>query len=345
MGHNVQLDCREVVRQGSVVSVLVTGAAGFIGFHVSRALALRGETVFGVDNLNDRYSPELKKARLHELEQLPEFTFSCADVAKPGGLDGSVGRAEIETVIHLAAQAGVRYADTHAQVRDNLLGQIELLEFCRRRSVSHFMHASSSAVYGGNTKLPYVETDRVDDPLSVYAATKRGGELLSRAYSFQHGIPVTSLRFFTTYGPWGRPDMAPWIFTEAILAGRLIRLHSFGGMRRSFTYIDDLVVGILAAHDRCPAMDKLGLRHATYNLGNPASIDLEQFVSILEVVIGRKATRKLVAGVPGEMSVTEANIRAAQTELGFQIRTSTEEGLQRFVDWFLRYRDRVGRNA
>ena len=326
------------------MTVLITGAAGFIGCHVSRALAVRGDTVLGVDNLNDRYSPALKQARLRELRQLPGFTFSRADVAEPGGLDGSVDGAEIETVVHLAAQTGVRDADPRAQVRDNLLGQVELLEFCRRRSVSHFVHASTSAVYGGNAKLPHNETDRIDDPLSVYAATKRGGELLSRTYSALHGVPVTSLRFFTTYGPWGRPDMAAWLFTEAILAGRPIRMHASGRMRRSFTYIDDLVAGILAAHDRPPAVDRPGPRHATYNLGNPASVDLERFVSALEAVIGRKAVREPAAGAPGEMSVTEADVRAAQTELGFRIRTSIEEGLQHFVDWFLGYRDRFGRN-
>ena len=327
------------------MTVLVTGAAGFIGCHVSRALALRGETVLGVDNLNDRYSPALKQARLRELQQLPGFTFSRADIAEPDGLDRSADRAEIETVIHLAAQAGVRDADPRALVRDNLLGQIELLEFCRRRSVSHLVHASTSAVYGGNTKLPHGETDRVDDPLSVYAATKRGGELLSRTYCVLHGVPATSLRFFTTYGPWGRPDMAAWLFTEAILAGRPIRMHAFGRMRRSFTYIDDLVAGILAAHDKVPAADSSGLRHATYNLGDPASIDLERFVSILEALIGRRATREPAAGAPGEMSVTEADIRAARTELGFRIGTSIEEGLQSFVDWFLRYRERFGRSV
>ena len=327
------------------MSVLITGGAGFIGCHVSKALALRGETVLGVDNLNGRYSPALKEARLRQLQQLPGFTFRCADIAEPGGLDGSVGLAEIETVIHLAGQAGVRDADPRAQVRDNLLGQVELLEFCRGRSVSHLVNASTSAVYGGNTKLPHDEIDCVDDPLSIYAATKRGGELLSRAYSSQHSVPVTSLRFFTTYGPWGRPDMAAWLFTEAILAGQPIRMHSFGKMRRSFTYIDDLVAGILAAHDKSPAVDKSGLRHATYNLGDPASIDLERFVSILEAVIGRKAIRQPTAGAPGEMSVTEADVRAAQTELGFRTRTSIEEGLRRFVDWFLRYRGRFGRNV
>ena len=323
------------------MSVLVTGAAGFIGFHVAKTLAKRGETVLGVDNLNDFYSPALKKARLRQLARLPNFTFSCTDVAERGALDRSVRGPEIETVIHLAAQPGIRDADPRAQVRDNLLGQIELLEFCRRRSVAHLLHASTSAVYGANTKLPYEETDRVDDPLSVYAATKRGGELLSRTYSALYNLPVTSLRFFTIYGPWGRPDMAAWLFTEAILSGQPLQMHGYGKMRRSFTYIDDLVAGILAARDIIPSVGQSGFKHATYNLGDPISVDLERFVSALESAIGRKAIRAPVEGALGEVSATEACIQAAQRDLGFQIRTSIEEGLEHFVDWFLRYRDEL----
>ena len=321
------------------MSVLVTGAAGFIGFHVAETLAMRGETVLGVDNLNDFYSPALKKARLRQIARLPNFTFSCTDIAERGALDRSASGLEIETVIHLAAQAGIRDADPRAHVRDNLVGQIELLEFCRRRSVEHFLHASTSAVYGVNTKLPYDETDRVDDPLSVYAATKRGGELLSRTYSALHNVPVTSLRFFTIYGPWGRPDMAAWLFTEAILSGQPVQMHGYGKMRRSFTYIDDLVAGILAARDRTPSVDRSGFKHATYNLGDPTSVDLERFVSTLESALGRTAIRAPVEGASGEVYATEACIQAAQRDLGFRIRTSIEEGLQNFVDWFLHYHD------
>ena len=248
---------------------------------------------------------------------------------------------EIETVIHLAAQPGIRNAHPRAHVRDNLLGQIEILEFCRLRSVGHFLHASSSAVYGANRKLPYAEGDRVDDPLSVYAATKRGGELLSRTYSALHQIPVTSLRFFTIYGPWGRPDMAAWLFTDAILAGRPVRLHGHGKMRRSFTYIDDLVDGVLRASDRVPGSDRSGARHAVYNLGDPGSVDLERFVSVLETAIGRRATREHVEGALGEVELTAADIRLAEKDLGFRPRVPIEEGLRHFVDWFRQYREKI----
>ena len=322
-----------------LVSILVTGVAGFIGFHVAKRLAERGEAVLGVDNLNDFYDPMLKEARLRELAQLAGFTFRRVDIAEPSGLDEAARGMEIETVIHLAAQPGIRNADPRAHVRDNLLGQIEVLEFCRLRSVGHFLHASTSAVYGANRKLPYAEGDRVDDPLSVYAATKRGGELLSRTYSALHQLPVTSLRFFTIYGPWGRPDMAAWLFADAILAGRPVRLHGHGKMRRSFTYIDDLVDGVLRASDRVPGSDRSGARHAVYNLGDPGSVDLERFVSVLETAIGRRATREHVEGAPGEVELTAADIRLAEKDLGFRPRVSIEEGLRHFVDWLRQYRE------
>ncbi len=321
------------------MSILVTGVAGFIGFHVAKRLAEWGEAVLGVDNLNDFYDPMLKEARLRQLTQLAGFTFRRVDIAEPNGLDEAARGMEIDTVIHLAAQPGIRNADPRAHVRDNLLGQIEVLEFCRLRSVGHFLHASTSAVYGANRKLPYSEGDRVDDPLSVYAATKRGGELLSRTYSALHQLPVTSLRFFTIYGPWGRPDMAAWLFTDAILAGRPVRLHGRGKMRRSFTYIDDLVDGIVRARSRVPGSGGSGARHAVYNLGDPGSVDLERFVSILEAAIGRPATREHVDGAPGEVELTAADIRLAEKDLGFRPRVSVEEGLRHFVDWFRQYRE------
>jgi len=241
--------------------------------------------------------------------------------------------------MHVAAQAGIGCADRWATVRDNVLGLVEVLEFCSQRPVAHLVHASTGAVYGANTELPYKENHRTDDPLSVYAATKRSGELLSRCWSALHDLPVTSLRFFTIYGPWGRPDMAAWLFSDAILEGRPIQVHGHGRMRRSFTYVDDLVAGILAAAARIPVADEPGFRHAVYNLGDPESINLNQFVSILESTLGKKALCKFVGSAPGEMEMTAADIEAAQETLGFQVRVPIQEGLRRFSDWFLHYRD------
>ena len=320
------------------MSVLVTGAAGFIGFHVAGELAARGEEVLGVDNLNHAYSPDLKKARLRQLTRHPNFTFYCIDIADADRLENSLRGKDVTAVIHLAAQAGIRDSDPRAHARDNIMGQVEVLEFCRKRSVAHLVHASTGAVYGANAEVPHQETSRVDDPLSVYAATKRGGELLARTWSALHDLPVTSLRFFTIYGPWGRPDMAAWRFADAILGGRPIQVHGHGRMRRSFTYIDDLVGGIVAAVACRPGVDQLGFRHATYNLGDPVSTDLGRFISILETALGRTAIRELVDRAPGEVEISAAHVEAARQALGFRIQVPIEEGLRRFADWFVQYR-------
>lgn len=321
------------------MAVLVTGAAGFVGYHVSRALVESGTPVVGIDNLNSYYDPALKRARLAELSKLPGFRFAHADIAAPGSLAAAAGADPFETVIHLAAQVGVRSAlhDPAAHVRDNLVGQFEVLEFCRARRAGHLVHASTSAVYGANPALPFAADQRVDDPVSFYGATKRGGELIARAWSNLHALPITSLRFFTVYGPWGRPDMATWKFTDAIARGTPIRVHGHGAMRRSFTEISDIVPGVVAASRRIPPADARGFRHAIYNLGNPGTVTLAHFIAVLEDAVGVKAVRQPVDAEPGEMMATHADIATARRDLGYDPRTPVELGLPRFVDWYRGY--------
>lgn len=322
------------------MAVLVTGAAGFIGYHVTRALVENGTPVLGVDNLNSYYDPALKRARVSHLSDLPGFRFAHADIAEPGGLEKAAGADAFCTVIHLAAQVGVRSAlhDPAAHVRDNLVGQFQVLEYCRTRQVGHLVHASTSAVYGANAAVPFAADHRVDDPVSLYGATKRSGELIARAWSSLNDLPVTSLRFFTVYGPWGRPDMATWKFTDALFRGDPIRMHGQGAMRRSFTEISDIVPGVVAASQRIPAPDALGFRHAIYNLGNSESVTLDYFLSVLEDAVGAKAVRETVDADPGEMVVTHADIGTARRDLGYEPRTPIEVGLPRFVDWYRSYR-------
>ena len=317
------------------MDILVTGAAGFIGYHACAALLERGDSVFGVDDLNGYYDPELKKARIRELRRFDRFLFSRIDVSNPGDLVRATGPRP-QVVVHLAGQVGVRSAliNPGAHVRDNLVGQYEVLEYCRQLGTDRLVHASTSAVYGANPELPSSSGDRVDDPVSFYAATKRGGELLARSWSSLHGLCVISLRFFTVYGPWGRPDMATWMFTDAISKGRSIRLHGRGRMRRSFTYIDDAVQGILGAVD-CPRpTDTSAVKHRIYNIGNPESVELRRFVSVIESAVGRRATVDLVEAEPGEVEVTEADIGTASRDLGFAPRTPIEQGVPLFVQWF-----------
>ncbi|GAH04647.1 unnamed protein product, partial [marine sediment metagenome] len=267
--------------------VLVTGVAGFIGFHVARALMARGDTVLGIDNINDHYARELKLGRLSELKALEDFHFHELDIADIAGLERSIPVAQIEGVVHLAARPGVR--DSIQQplnyVSSNLVGHVNVLELCRRMpDLRHAVYASSSSVYGGNDKLPFSEHDRVDEPMSVYAATKRADELLSHSFAHLYGLPLTGLRFFTVYGPWGRPDMAVWSFTEALFHGRQIKLFNHGRMRRDFTYIDDIVAGVVAVLDRPPPAG-----HRVYNLGNSHSEDLLHLIGLLERATGHTA--------------------------------------------------------
>jgi UDP-glucuronate 4-epimerase len=322
------------------MTILVTGAAGFIGFHVSKALLDRGERVIGVDNLNDYYAVSLKGARLAQLAPAKGFTFHRLELAERESLTALVDRhPDITAVIHLAAQAGVRYSlvNPRAYIAANIVGQIEVLEACRRlKALKHLVTASSSSVYGGNTKLPFAIDDRVDTPHSLYAATKKADELMSYCYAHLYRLPTTVLRFFTVYGPWGRPDMAAWLFTDAILAGRPIRVFNHGKMSRDFTYIDDVVRGVVAALDRPPADGEAPPCH-TYNLGNHRSEELTRFIGVIEQALGRKAAIELLPMEPGDVPTTYADIAESERDLGFKPQTPIDEGVPRFVRWFRGY--------
>jgi UDP-glucuronate 4-epimerase len=321
------------------MTIIVTGSAGFIGYHVSLALLARGERVIGIDNLNAYYDPALKRARLERLEADPGFAFEQLDVADLEAM-GALARAHqsaITGVIHLAAQAGVRHSLTAPfdYVHSNLEGHMVILEVCRHElpKLRHLVYASSSSVYGGNTKIPFAVEDRVDQPVSLYAATKRANELMSHCYAHLYGMPQTGLRFFTVYGPWGRPDMAAYLFCDAITQGRPITLNNNGDMERDFTYIDDIVAGVLAALDRPPAADG-SAPHAVYNLGNHRPAALRRFVGILEDTLGRQAEIRLAPLPPGDVVRTCADIEASTRDLGFEPTTPIEEGLPRFVAWY-----------
>lgn len=323
------------------MAVLLTGVAGFIGAHVAAALLERGERVIGIDNLNAYYDPELKRARLRQLEGKAGFVFELCDIADEAGMTELARRyaGEITAVVHLAAQAGVRWSLSHPfdYVKANLVGHMVILELCRHHlpQLRHLVYASSSSVYGANSKLPFSVEDRVDQPVSLYAATKRADELLSECYARLYAIPQTGLRFFTVYGPWGRPDMAMYIFTDAIVSGRPITLFNFGKMRRDFTYIDDVVAGVLAALDRPPSGETPP--HRIYNLGNNRPVELEHLVRTLEEAIGRPAIVRYDQLQPGDVVETYADIEASRRDLGFEPRTSIEEGVRRFVAWHRAY--------
>lgn len=323
------------------MSVLVTGAAGFIGFHVAQGLIARGERVVGVDNLVPYYSVELKRARLARLDGEDRFSFHQADVGDPEAVAAvAAAHPEIDRVVHLAAQAGVRYSleNPHAYIRANVDGQLVMLELCRHmKGLRHLVYASSSSVYGGNRTLPFAADDRVDRPLSLYAATKRAAELMSLAYGHLFAIPMTGLRFFTVYGPWGRPDMSAYIFTRAIFAGEPLPVFNRGRMKRDFTFIDDVVRGVLAAIDRPPAVGDGGPPHRLYNLGNHRSEELMRLIGLIERAVGRKARIEMLPMQPGDVEETYADIEGARRDLGFDPRTTIDEGIPRFVDWFRAY--------
>ncbi len=322
------------------MTVLVTGAAGFIGYHVSAALLARGERVIGADDLNAYYDVALKQARLDRLTGEAGFAFHRLDIAERGALAAACRDDGVDRVVHLAAQAGVRYSleDPFAYQRTNLAGQLEVLELCRHLPrCAHLVHASSSSVYGGNTKLPFAEADPVDTPVSLYGATKKSGELMAYAYSLLYGIPTTGLRFFTVYGPWGRPDMAAYVFTKAILAGEPIQVFNRGDMKRDFTYVDDIVKGVLAALDHPPAVGDDAAPYRVYNIGNNRPEPLLRFIEVLEAAIGKKAVVELAPMQPGDVKETFADITAIQRDLGFQPSTPIDEGVPRFVAWFRDY--------
>jgi UDP-glucuronate 4-epimerase len=329
------------------MAVLVTGAAGFIGAAVSRHLLARGETVIGIDNLNDYYQVSLKEDRRDALvAEFPErFTFLQQDFSDTAGLETALAGREFDRMVHLGAQAGVRYSieNPHAYAQSNLIGHLNMLELARHRGVAHMVYASSSSVYGGNAKLPFAVEDRVDHPLSLYAATKKADELMSETYAHLYRLPVTGLRFFTVYGPWGRPDMMMWIFTQKILAGEPIPVFNHGAMWRDFTYIDDIVAGTVAALDHPPADDgavKAGgseKPHALYNIGNHRAEHLMHVIDLLERECGRPADRQMLPMQPGDVPKTYADIEAIQRDLGYQPSTSIHEGVPAFVRWFKDY--------
>lgn len=327
--------------------VLVTGVAGFIGAAVAERLLARGDRVIGIDNLNDYYAVSLKQARLGRLAQMGgnRFAFLQLDFADMAALDGALEGSDFDRIVHLGAQAGVRYSieNPHAYAQSNIVGHLNLLELARHRSTEHMVYASSSSVYGGNTKLPFSVEDRADHPVSLYAATKRADELISESYAHLFRLPLTGLRFFTVYGPWGRPDMMMWKFTEAILAGRPIPVFNHGEMHRDFTYIDDIVVGVIACLDTPPADDgeeKAGgstKPHALYNIGNSKPEHLMKVIGLLEEACGRKAEIEMLPMQPGDVPQTYADITAIARDHGYAPTTDIEVGVPLFVEWYRGY--------
>ncbi|MFZ9879809.1 MAG: NAD-dependent epimerase [Phycisphaerales bacterium] len=330
--------------------VLVTGAAGFIGSHVAHVLLDRGEDVVGLDDLNDYYDPTLKEARLARLAPKRGFSFVKLDVADRAGMEALFAQQRFDRVVHLAAQAGVRYSITnpHAYVHSNIVGFQNILEGCRHAQSRHLVYASSSSVYGGNTKLPFSVSDPVDHPLSLYAASKKANELFAHTYSHLFGLPTTGLRFFTVYGPWGRPDMALFLFTRNILAGKPIDVFNHGRHRRDFTYIDDIVEGIVRTLDRPaapnpafdPAQPDPGSSSApwrVYNIGNSRPVELLDYIAAIERCTGRKATMNLLPLQPGDVPDTMADVTTLERDTGYRPSTPVETGVERFVAWYRAY--------
>ena len=322
------------------MAVLVTGAAGFIGYHVAEALLARGEEVIGVDNLNAFYDVRLKEARLARLRAHRNFRFQRLDIADRDAVAQAIGsQSGVRRVVHLAAQAGVRHSLDHPfdYVQANLVGHMVILELCRHLPhFEHLVYASSSSVYGGNTKLPFAVEDRVDRPVSLYAATKKADELMSQCYAHLYKLPQTGVRFFTVYGPWGRPDMALYLFTTAILAGEPIHVFNHGDMNRDFTFISDIVAGTLAALDR-PPTERHDAPHRVYNLGNHRSEPLLRVIAVLEQALGRGAEKILEPIQPGDVKESFADIVASERDLDFHPRTSIDEGVPAFVAWYRDY--------
>jgi UDP-glucuronate 4-epimerase len=316
--------------------ILVTGAAGFIGFHVAKRLLERGESVLGVDSLNDYYPLALKQARLSELENIPGFSFAKMDLSENSEVTGLATDFAPKKIIHLAAQAGVRYSleNPHAYVRANLIAHANILELAHQVNAENTVYASSSSVYGGNDKTPFHEDDKTDDQVSFYGATKKSNEMMSNAYSRLHGLSMTGLRFFTVYGPYGRPDMAYWSFAESILRGRPIEIFNNGEMSRDFTFIDDIVDGVVMALDRPASLLGLEVPHRVYNLGNDRPEKLMDLVNGIERVLERKAHKVFKPMQKGDVKNTWANIERARRELDYTPKVNLERGLSRFAQWF-----------
>jgi UDP-glucuronate 4-epimerase len=329
---------------------LITGCAGFIGFHVAMRLLERGQCIVGLDNLNDYYDVTLKFARLQQLERKANFRFVKGDLADRQLLDTVFAEGNFETVINLAAQAGVRYSllNPHAYINSNIVGFANVLEGCRHYRVKHLVYASSSSVYGANTAVPFSVHQNVDHPVSLYAATKKSNELMAHSYSSLYGLPTTGLRFFTVYGPWGRPDMAYFSFTKAILEGRPIDVYNHGQMQRDFTYIDDIVEGVARVADRIPAPNPQwsgdnpdpGTSYAPcriYNIGNNKPVQLTHFIEKLEQALGRKAMKNFLPMQPGDVLATFADVKDLVADVGFKPETSIEEGIRQFVQWYMEW--------
>lgn len=317
--------------------VLVTGAAGFIGFFLSKRLLDEGYTVTGMDNLNDYYDVSLKKDRLEQLTSYDRFTFHLLDLADRSGVEALFKANAFDRVVHLAAQAGVRYSlvNPHAYGDSNLTGFLHILEGCRSAATPHLVYASSSSVYGWNSKIPFSVEDRVDHPVSLYAATKKANELMAHSYSHLYHLPVTGLRFFTVVGPWGRPDMAYFKFTKAILEGRPIDVYNHGKMKRDFTYIDDIVEGVIRVMNRIPAPDPVP--YDVYNIGNNQPVELDHFISCIEDALGMKAEKNLLPMQDGDVPATYADIDALTRDTGFRPQTSVEQSVKLFVEWYRSY--------
>ena len=339
-----------MVRRNLAVKILVTGAAGFIGYHVSRALCERGDEVVGIDNLNDYYDVGLKQARLQQLEPQDNFQFIKIDIAERATMEQLFAEHEFQRVVHLAAQPGVRYSleNPHAYVESNLVGFMNLLEACRHNEIEHLVYASSSSVYGANETMPFSTQDNVDHPISLYAATKKANELMAHSYSHLYRIPTTGLRFFTVYGPWGRPDMSPVIFAKAILAGEPIKVFNHGKHRRDFTYIDDIANGVVHCLDRIPAgnpgwsglnPDPASSRAPwkVYNIGNSEPVELLRYIELMEQAFGKTTEKQLLPLQPGDVEHTYADVTELQRDTGYAPSTSIEQGLLLFAEWYQDY--------
>jgi UDP-glucuronate 4-epimerase len=332
------------------MTIMITGVAGFIGFHAAKALLARGDTIVGIDNLNDYYDVALKQARVHELAPHKNFELVKADLKDRDAIAKLFAARRPTRVLHLAAQAGVRYSlkHPHQYVDANIVGLLNVLEGCRHNGTEHLLFASSSSVYGANAKMPYSVHDNVDHPLSLYAATKKAGELMAHSYAHLYGLPVTCLRFFTVYGPWGRPDMAPFLFTQKILAGEPIDVFNGGHHQRDFTYIDDVVESLVRTLDQIPAKDpdwsadrpdpaSSSAPYRIFNIGNHTPVALLDFIATLEKVIGKQAKKNMLPMQPGDVAATYADVSELKAATGFEPKTPLAEGLKRFVAWYRGY--------
>lgn len=321
----------------SKLKYLVTGAAGFIGFYTAKRLLEQGHQVVGLDNLNDYYEPELKQHRLAQLTPFKKFTFAELDLANREGMADLFSTEKFDRVVHLAAQAGVRYSieNPFAYVDSNLVGMMTILEGCRHNKVQHLVYASSSSVYGMNDKIPFSEEDQVDKPVSLYAATKKSNELMAHSYAKLYNLPVTGLRFFTVYGPAGRPDMAPWLFTEAVLQGKPIKVFNHGKMMRDFTYIDDIVEGLIRIQEIIPTNV---IPYSLFNIGNNEPIQLSRFIAAIETATSKSAEKIMLDMQPGDVERTYADTARLEEAVGYKPQTEIEYGIQQFVDWYKEYR-------